>query len=101
MEPWFWYAVLAAVLYGAHQIFTVLQPIISVTASAGLSSKPARHCRSSFISHFFGSPGDGIKNLPPLVLIFRCSPESVLAPEQSPSFCCSSAAARFRPYLRF
>ena len=24
MAPWFWYAVLAAVLYGAHQIFTRL-----------------------------------------------------------------------------
>jgi bacterial/archaeal transporter family protein len=24
MAPWFWYAVLAAVLYGAHQIFTGL-----------------------------------------------------------------------------
>ena len=24
MAPWFWYAVAAAVLYGAHQIFTRL-----------------------------------------------------------------------------
>ena len=24
MPPWFWYAVAAAVLYGAHQIFTRL-----------------------------------------------------------------------------
>ena len=24
MAPWFWYAVVAAVLYGAHQIFTRL-----------------------------------------------------------------------------
>ena len=24
MSPWFWYAVIAAVLYGAHQIFTRL-----------------------------------------------------------------------------
>src|SRR5439155_4407306 len=78
-----------------------LHRITSVTGSADLSWKRQLHCRSSFISQFFGSPGDGIKNLPPLGLIFRCSPESVLAPEPSSSFCCSSAAAHFRPSLQF
>src|SRR6266571_6464553 len=95
MAAWFWYAVIAAVLYGAHQIFTRLASDHIGDGLGGFVVE-ATAALSSFISQFFGSPGDGIKNLPPLGSIFRWSPESALAPEQSPSFCCSSAAARFR-----
>ncbi len=50
VAAWFWYAVVAAVLYGAHQIFTRMAADPSARASAGLSSKLPLHCRSSFTS---------------------------------------------------
>ena len=46
MAAWFWYAVVAAVLYGAHQIFTrSSQRIASAKASAASSSKLPPRCR--------------------------------------------------------
>lgn len=71
MSSWFWYAVVAAVLYGAHQIFTRLAAERIGDGLGGFVVEAKRHCQSCCIWQFFGSLEDGTKNSAQLDLIIR------------------------------
>ena len=87
MSPWFWYAVVAAVFYGAHQILTAWRPTISATGSAASCWKERLLSRSFSTSHFSTSPDAGTKSSPTRAFGILRYRASVLALALSLSSC--------------
>jgi hypothetical protein len=100
MASWFWYAVLAAVLYGAHQIFTRLAAerigdglggfVVEASAALSILLYLAILWLSGRWNQKFSAAGFN----------YSLSPGFVLAPEQSPSSFSFKKAARFPPFQR-
>jgi hypothetical protein len=88
MAAWFWYAVVAAVLYGAHQIFTRFAAECIGEGLDGfiVEASAAMSILIYLAILWFGE--DGIRNSVDPVLVIRCLPASASAPTRSHFSCC-------------
>ena len=101
MAAWFWYAVVAAVLYGAHQIFTRLAAERIGEGLGGFVVEASAALSILLYLQFFGLADDGIKDLARLDLIIHFSQESASERVQLHSFFFSNAAVRCRLFRAF
>ena len=74
MAAWFWYAVVAAVLYGAHQIFTRLAADRIGEGLGGFIVEASAALSILIYLAILWFSGDRVKNSVELVLIIRCIP---------------------------
>jgi hypothetical protein len=101
VAAWFWYAVVAAVLSGAHQIFTRLP---SERIDDDLGGFVVEASAAMFILlylAFLGLPVDGIKNSACPDSITRCWPEFAPAPARLRFFFSFKKGIRFPPFQPF
>jgi len=101
MTSWFWYAVAAAVLYGAHQIFTKLAADRIGEGLGGFVVEASAAVSILLYLAFLWLSGTLIKNSARLDSIIPFSLESVLEQARSRSFFCSSAVVRYRLFRLF